>query len=58
MGGVPAGYGPRMTAHPHQPGSEEADPEKQTTPAGVARDLEEKAEESDTSTGPEDDEKH
>jgi len=39
-----------MASHPHQPSSDEADPEKQTTPAGVARDLEEEAEESGAST--------
>jgi hypothetical protein len=38
-----------MTDHP-QPGSDEADPHKQTTPAGVARDLEEEAEESGATT--------
>lgn len=30
--------------HPHQAGSDEADPEKMSTPIGVARDLEEMAE--------------
>ena len=34
-----------MTDHPHQPSSDEADRSKETSPAGVARDLEEKAEE-------------
>jgi hypothetical protein len=46
------GYGTAMTSHPHQPSSDEADPEKETTPAGVARDLEEKAEELGASTAP------
>ena len=48
-----------MTAHPNesttdhpQPGSDEADPEKETTPAGVAGDLEEKAEELGATVGP------
>ena len=41
-----------MTSHPNQPGSDEADPEKQSTPAGVARDLEEEAEETGASTDP------
>jgi len=36
--------------HPHQPSSDEADPEKETSPAGVARDLEKKAE--DLGAGP------
>jgi hypothetical protein len=36
--------------HPHQPESDEADPEKMTTPAGVARDLEDKAEEPGATT--------
>jgi hypothetical protein len=42
--------------HPHQPGSDEADREKETSPAGVAGDLEEKAEEIGASTQPADDE--
>ena len=50
-GGGP-GYGTTMTSQPNQPGSDEADPEKETTPAGVTRDLEEKAEELGASTGP------
>lgn len=33
----------RDDPHPHQPGSDEADREKEATPAGVARDLEELA---------------
>ena len=37
--------------HPHQPGSDEADPEKTSTPAGVTRDLEELAEEAGASDG-------
>jgi len=41
-----------MTPTPPQPASDEADPEKQTTPAGVVRDLEEKAEETGASTEP------
>ena len=41
-----------MTSHPHQAGSEEADPEKQSTPAGVVRDLEEEAEETGATTTP------
>jgi len=49
---VRRGYRAAMTAHPHQPGSDEADPEKQTTPAGVARDLEDEAEEAGASTKP------
>ncbi len=43
---------PHMTSQPNQPGSDEADPEKETTPAGVTRDLEQKAEELGASTGP------
>jgi hypothetical protein len=34
-----------MTSHPHQSSSDEADPETQSTPAGVVGDLEEEAEE-------------
>jgi hypothetical protein len=41
-----------MTSTPPEPASDEADPEKQTTPAGVVRDLEEKAEETGGSTEP------
>jgi hypothetical protein len=41
-----------MTSHPHQPGSDEADPEKQSTPAGVVRDLEDEAEETGATTKP------
>ena len=40
--------------HPHQPSSDEADREKETTPAGVAGDLEDKAEEMGASTEPAD----
>jgi hypothetical protein len=46
------GYLVTMASHPHQPGSDEADREKDTTPGGVARDLEERAEEVGASTGP------
>ena len=41
-----------MTSQPNQPGSDEADPEKETTPAGVTRDLERKADELGATTGP------
>jgi hypothetical protein len=41
-----------MTDHPHQSESDEADPEKQSTPAGVVGDLEEEAEEQDATTDP------
>jgi hypothetical protein len=37
----------RDDPHPNQPGSKEANPEKETTPAGVARELEDMAEETD-----------
>jgi hypothetical protein len=43
-----------MTSHPNQPVSDEADPEKETSPAGVARDLERKADELGATTGPPD----
>jgi hypothetical protein len=43
---------PSENPHPHQPGSNEADREKQTSPAGVARDLEEKADEMGATTPP------
>jgi hypothetical protein len=42
------GYEHDMSDHP-QPGSNDADPEKQSTPAGVAGDLEEMAEETGAS---------
>ena len=38
------GYRSTMTSHPHQSSSDEADPETQSTPAGIVRDLEEEAE--------------
>jgi hypothetical protein len=41
-----------MTDHPHQAGSNEADPEKQSTPIGVARDLEDEADEQGGTTDP------
>jgi hypothetical protein len=41
-----------MTAHPHQPESDEADPEKTSSPIGVARDLEAEAEEQGGTTDP------
>ena len=34
-----------MSTNPRQAGSDEADPEKESTPAGVTADLEEEAEE-------------
>lgn len=43
MSELPMGYPTAMSEHPHQPESDEADPEKQSTPAGVVRDLEEAA---------------
>ena len=39
-----------MTDHPHQASSNEADPEKQSTPAGVVGDLEEEAEDAGATT--------
>ena len=47
-----AGYGPCMSTEPHQPSSDEADPETQSTPAGLTPDLEEEAEDTNTSTDP------
>ncbi len=41
-----------MTSDPQQPGSDEADPEKQSTPAGIVRDIEEEAEDAGASTDP------
>ena len=38
--GVPA----RMPTEPNQPASDDADPEKQSTPAGMTEELEERAE--------------
>ena len=34
-----------MSSHPEQPGTDEADPEKEPTPGGVVHHLEERAEE-------------
>ena len=41
-----------MTTHPHQASSDEADPEKQSTPAGFVKDLEKEAEAIGASTDP------
>jgi hypothetical protein len=41
-----------MTDHPHQPESDEVGREKESTPIGVARDLEEEAEEQGGTTDP------
>jgi hypothetical protein len=41
-----------MSSHPHQPSSDEADPEKQSTPAGIVKDLEEAADEVGATTDP------
>ena len=41
-----------MTTRPNQPRSDEADREKEPSPAGVERDLEEKAEELDATVEP------
>jgi hypothetical protein len=41
-----------MTDHPHQSSSDEADPETESTPAGVVGDLEAAAEEAGASTEP------
>jgi hypothetical protein len=43
----------RDDPHPHQPGSDEADREKEATPAGVTVDLEEMADETGATTPPE-----
>ncbi|HEX3090233.1 MAG TPA: hypothetical protein VHQ23_16400 [Ilumatobacteraceae bacterium] len=39
-----------MSNQPNQPSSDEADPEKQSTPAGMVEDLEEEAEDIGAST--------
>jgi hypothetical protein len=44
---------PAEDDHPHQPESDEADRDKETSPAGVAGDLEEKAEELGATAVPE-----
>ena len=49
VNGPRAGYASGMTDHP-QPASDEADPEKQTSPAGIARELEDEAEEQGATT--------
>ena len=51
-GGLVPGMGQVMTSHAHQPSSDEADRDKETSPAGVARDLDELADELGASTGP------
>jgi hypothetical protein len=40
------------TSHPNQPASDEADRSKETTPAGIAHELEEKADETGATTEP------
>ena len=47
-----SGYSTAVSTHPNQPSSDEADPDKQSTPAGVVQDLEEEAEEIGASTEP------
>ena len=51
---VDNGYGHSMTTHP-QTGPDEVDRDKESTPAGVAEDLEELAEESGAVAGPPED---
>jgi hypothetical protein len=41
-----------MSSHPHQASSDEADPEKQSTPAGVVGDIEKEADETGATTDP------
>jgi len=41
-----------MPNHPHQASSDEADPEKQSSPAGFVKDLEEEADAIGASTDP------
>jgi len=43
-----------MTPHPHQPSSDDADPDTESSPAGVAGDLERKADELGAEVGPPD----
>ena len=50
--GAGRGYRSTMTIHPNQAASDEADPEKQSSPAGVVEDLEEEAKEAGASTDP------
>ena len=52
MAAAISGIARPMTTHPNQPRSDEADPESETTPAGVTGDLERKAEELGATTGP------
>jgi hypothetical protein len=53
----PGEPGRESAQHPNQPGSDEADKWKQTTPAGVASELEEKAEDVGASTEPDTDDR-
>ena len=41
-----------MSSKPPEPSSDDADPNEQSTPAGLFEELEEKAEELGTTTGP------
>ena len=50
-----AGYSRFMPTDPNLPASDDADPEKVGTPAGVTGELEEKAEETGASTDDDDD---
>ncbi len=52
MYGGGRGYGTGMTDDPNQPRSDEADPDKETSPAGVTEDLEEMADELGATTVP------
>ena len=52
MAAAISGIARPMTTQPNQPRSDEADPESETTPAGVTGDLERKAEELGATTGP------
>jgi hypothetical protein len=47
------GYDRRMSGHPHQAESDEADRDSESTPIGVEQDLEEMAEDSGATTDPE-----
>jgi hypothetical protein len=51
LAAIDGGYCLAMTNHP-QPSSDEADPEKQSTPAGTVADLEKEAEAEGASTDP------
>lgn len=52
MAGGAHGYASGMEPTPHIPSSDDADPDVQSTPGGLAEELEREAEERDVEVGP------